>query len=176
MASEHQTGTQQPSEGAFPPFDPKTYPSTIFWLIITFGLLYLAMARYALPRVQSILKTRSERIHGDIAAAHKLRDEAREAAAAYDKTLQEARTRSQQLAAETRNKVKLEQDNKRQALEADLTGKLTAAEQRITEMKAGAMANVGQIATEAAAAIVAHITGQPADTDAVAKAIATARA
>ena len=174
MAAETHTGTEHPTQGTFPPFDPKTYPSTIFWLVVTFGLLYLAMARFALPRVQSILKTRSERIHGDIAAAHKLRDEAREAAAAYEATLGEARARSQALAAETRHAVKLEQDNKRQALEADLNGKLMAAEQRIAEMKANAMANVGQIATEAASAIVENISGKPADADAVARAIAGA--
>ena len=173
MAAEHSVGAEAPS--AFPPFDPKTFPSTIFWLIVTFGLLYLMMSRYALPRVDSILKTRSKRIHGDIAAANKMRDEAREAAAAYDKTLQEARARSQQLAAETRQATKLEQDNKRQALELDLNGKLAAAEQRIAETKASAMSNVGQIATEAASAIVQHITGKPADPDAVARAIAEAR-
>ncbi len=166
---------EQPATGAFPPFDPKTFPSTIFWLVVTFGLLYLAMARFALPRVSSILKSRSERIHGDIAAAHKLRDEAKEASAAYDKTLREARARSQELAAETRTAVKFEQDSKRQKLEAELNGKLVSAEQRIAEMKASAMANVGQIATETASAIVQHITGREADPTAVAKAIADSR-
>ncbi len=175
MAAELQTGTEHPAQGAFPPFDPKTYPSTIFWLIVTFGLLYYAMARFALPRVHGILKTRSDRIHGDIAAANKLRNEAREASAAYDKTLGEARARSQELAAETRRSVKLEQDNRRQALEGSLNTKLMAAEQRIADMKADAMSNVGQIATEAASAIVEHVTGRPADADAVVRAIADAR-
>ena len=176
MASDLHSGTQHPAESSFPPFDPKTYPSTIFWLLVTFGVLYMALYRYALPRVESILKTRSARIHADLAAANKMRDEARQAAAAYDKTLQDARVRSQQLAAETRNTVKLEQDNRRQALEADLTSKLVAAEQRIAEMKSNVMANVGQIANEAASAIVQHITGKPADPAAVAEAVAEAGA
>ena len=176
MATEHQAGTEVASDGsAFPPFDPKTFPSTIFWLIVTFGLLYLMMSRYALPRVDSILKTRSKRIHSDIAAAHKMRDDAKEASAAYDKTLQEAQARSQELAAETRRALKLEQDNKRQSLEQDLNGKLVAAEQRIAETKAAAMGNVSQIATDTASAIVQHITGMPADPEAVSRAIAQAR-
>ena len=45
----------------------------------------------------------------DLAAANRRRDEAKAAAAAYEKTLGEARARSQQLATETRNAVKLEQ-------------------------------------------------------------------
>ena len=184
MASEQQpvtAGESQQTTGsetaktAFPPFDPHTYPSTVLWLVVSFGLIYLMMSRYALPRVNSILKTRSRTIHDDIGAANRMRDEARAAAAAYDKTLKEARDRGQQLAAETRNAVKLEQDNKRKALELDLNGKLAAAERSIAETRATAMGNVGQIATEAAGAIVQHFTGQPADQQVLAQALVEAQ-
>ena len=161
---------------AFPPFDPHTYPTSIFWLIVTFGILYITMSRYALPRVGSILKERSDKIRERLAAARKMREEARQASAAYDRMLAEARARSQELANETRNRVKAEQDGKRKALEGELDDKLKAAELRIAETKASAMGNVGQIATETAAAIVEHLTGKPANPDQVAKAIADARA
>ena len=161
-------------EAVFPPFDSATFTSTIFWLVMTFGVLYLIMSRTALPRVKEILRTRSAQIHGDLAAARSMREEALAASQAYDKTLGEARARSQALAAETRAKVKLQQDAKRTALEADLSHKLQAADARIADMKTAAMANVGQIATEAASSIVEHITGRPADADAVARAIADA--
>ena len=173
MAAEQAAGG---SEGAFPPFDPHTYPTSILWLIVTFGILYFTMSRYALPRVGSILKERSDKIHERLAAARKMREQAREASDAYDRTLAEARARSQDLANETRNRVKSEQEGKRKALESDLDDKLKAAELRIAETKAGAMASVGQIATETAAAIVEHLTGKPANQDQVAKAIADSRA
>ena len=162
-------------EGAFPPFDPATFTSTIFWLVVTFGLLYLLMSRLALPRVKAILATRSEKIHADLSAARGMRQEANEAAAGYEKTLAEAKGRSQALAAETRAKVKAVQELKRKSLEADLTHKLQVAETQIAEQQAAAMANVGQIANEAAAAIVQHITGAPADPTAIATAIAAAK-
>lgn len=161
---------------AFPPFDPHTYPTSILWLIVTFGILYFTMSRYALPRVGSILKERSDKIHERLAAARKMREQAREASDAYDRTLAEARARSQDLANETRNRVKSEQEGKRKALEAELDDKLKAAELRIAETKATAMASVGQIATDTAAAIVEHLTGKPVNHDQVAKAIADSRA
>ena len=161
---------------AFPPFDPHTYPTSILWLIVTFGILYFTMSRYALPRVGSILKERSDKIHERLAAARKMREQAREASDAYDRTLAEARARSQDLANETRARVKSEQEAKRKALEAELDDKLKVAELRIAETKAGAMASVGQIAMETAAAIVEHLTGKPANHDQVAKAIAASRA
>ncbi len=162
-------------EGAFPPFDPATFTSTIFWLVVTFGLLYLIMSRLALPRVKGILKTRSDKIHEDLRTARGLRQEANEAAAGYEKTLAEAKGRSLALAAETRAKVKAQQDLERQSLETDLSHKLQTAEAQIAASQATAMASVGQIAQEAAAAIVQHITGTPADPNAIATALAAAK-
>ena len=178
MATTDHAGTEVPGashEAAFPPFDPNTFASTLIWLVLTFGALYLIMSRVALPRVHDILKNRSEKIHEDLRASFKMREEANQAAAAYDMTLAEAKSRSQELAQETRARVKQEQDTKRVSLEADLNGKLQAAETQIAEKKASAMASVGQIANEAAAAIVQHITGKPADPIAIAEAIAEAK-
>ncbi len=142
---------------------------------MTFGALYLIMARLALPRVHDILKNRGDRIRSDLATAFRLREEANEASAAYEKTLAEARSRSQALAQETRLRVRHDQDAKRAELEAELNAKLQTAETQIAERKATAMASVGLIATEAAAAIVQHISGKPADAGAVASAIADAK-
>ncbi len=63
-----------------------------------------------------------------------------------------------------------ETSGKRQTLEADLNARLAAAEAQITEMKTKAMSNVGRIARDAAAAIVQHLTGRPADVNAIARA------
>ena len=172
MAAEQAAGG---GESAFPPFDPHTYPTSILWLIVTFGILYWTMSRYALPRVGSILKERSDKIHERLAAARTMRAQAREASDTYERTLTEARSRSQELANETRNRVKAEQEGKRKTLETELDDKLKVAELRIAETKAGAMANVGQIATDTAAAIVEHLTGKPANQDQIARAIAELR-
>jgi F-type H+-transporting ATPase subunit b len=178
MATHETAGTEAPGaphEAAFPPFDPGTFSSTLVWLALTFGALYFIMKRVALPRVHDILKNRGDKIRSDLGAAFKMREEANAAAAAYEKTLAEARSRSQALAQETRARVKSEQDAKRHDLESELNTKLHTAELLIADKKAGAMANVDQIASEAAAAIVQHITGKPADPAAVAAAMATAK-
>ena len=156
----------------FPPFDSRTYPSQILWFAIAFGVLYLLMARIGLPRVAQVLEMRRTRIANDLDRAAAMQREAKEAGEAYDRTLADAKARAQELAAETRAKLKAETDGKRQALEGDLAAKLAAAEAQIGDMKAKAMANVGAIARDATTAIVEHLTGKSADPEAVTAAVA----
>lgn len=170
-----ETGHPKGGHDTFPPFDAKNFPSQILWFVIAFGAFYMLMSRVALPRLKAVIDERAGKIDGDLAAAQKMQDEARQAAAAYEKTLAEARARSKELAQETQAKVKAEQDAKRLAIESDLDQKLKTAEVQIAETKAKAMASVGQIANEAASAIVEHFTGQPADPTAIATAIAEAK-
>ncbi len=54
--------------------------------------------------------------------------------------------------------------------------KLADAEKQIVEKKSAAMANVDSIASEATHAIMQQLTGKPAEADAVAAALAAAKA
>ncbi|MGH6829797.1 MAG: F0F1 ATP synthase subunit B' [Methylocella sp.] len=177
----HITGTGAPAgaghgETSFPPFDPVNFTPMLIWLSLSFGLLYLLMSKIALPRVESILHTRADKITRDIGEANAFRARSEEAAAAHDKTIAEAKAKALALAQETHAKLNAESEANRVALEAELNARLAASEAQILEMKAKAMGNVEAIAGEAAAAIVQHITGKPADQEAIARAIATSKA
>lgn len=174
-------GTQAPggaahAEGVFPPFDPATFAPQLIWLAITFGALYLLMSRVALPRVKNILETRAAKIASDLDAAAAAKVKADEAGVAYDKTLADAKSRAQAMAQDTHAKLAAETDAQRHALEAELNGKLAAAEAQIAEMKTKAMSNVEGIAKDAAAAIVQQITGKPANAEVIASAVASLKA
>ncbi len=86
--------------GGFPPFDPATWGSQVFWLAITFGALLLLMRRVALPRIGGILEDRANRIAGDLAEAGRLKEETDAAIAAYEQALAEARQNGHAIAAE----------------------------------------------------------------------------
>ena len=90
----HTTGTEHPAQGAhggFPPFQSQTFASQLVWLAIAFVLLYVLMAKLALPRVGSIIESRQKRIEGDLADASRLKGESDAAVAAYEKALADAR-------------------------------------------------------------------------------------
>jgi F-type H+-transporting ATPase subunit b len=177
----HIAGTGTPAGGghretSFPPFDPVNFTPMVIWLALSFGLLYLLMSKIALPRVESILHTRARKITKDIGEANAFRAQSEEAAAAHDKTIADAKAKALALAQETHARLTAETEANRLALEAELNARLAASETQILEMKAKAMGNVEAIASEAAAAIVQHITGEPADPMAIARAMATSKA
>lgn len=171
------THTEVPSDhgkGAFPPFDPATFPSQLVWLVLTFAILYALMAKVALPRLGGIIDERHNRISGDIAEAGKLKAESEAAVAAYEQALAEARARAQVIATETRDKQTAQADASRKTLEEQLNVKLADAEKTIAATKQAAMSEVRGIATDAAKAIVERLTGKPPADAAVASAVDSA--
>jgi F-type H+-transporting ATPase subunit b len=158
-------------QNKFPPFQSEHFPSQVLWLTVTFVLLYVLMSRIALPRVGAIFAERSKRIADDLAAAHSLKERSEAAGAAYQKALADARARAQAIANETREKQTVEAETINKRLEAQLHEKLAAAEQSIAETRSAAMANVGSIAAETAAAIVERLIGTTPSQQEVAAAI-----
>jgi F-type H+-transporting ATPase subunit b len=159
------THTEVPGgEKAFPPFQPQNFPSQLFWLAVTFVLLYVLMSRIALPRISGILANRSKRISDDLAAAEGLKERSNAAHAAYEKSLAEARGRAQSIASSTREKQAAEAEATQKQLEAKLHEKLAAAEQSIASTRTAAMGHVGTIAADPASAIVERLIGKtPSD-------------
>ncbi|HEX2215371.1 MAG TPA: F0F1 ATP synthase subunit B' [Xanthobacteraceae bacterium] len=164
------TGTQT-APAPFPPFQSEHFASQLFWLALAFIVLYVLMAKVALPRVGSILQARRERIEADFAEAQRFREQSEAAAAAYEKALADARNRAQGIAAETREKFVAEAEENRKALEARLNAQLAEAERTIGATKSAAMANVRDVAVESAAAIVEKLIGSAPPAPAVAQAV-----
>lgn len=145
---------------SFPPFDSRTFPSQLLWLAITFGAVYFLMSRIALPRLGSVLEERREKIDSALRSADEAQKQAEAAAVAHEQALAKAKGNAQAIAQEARARSAKEVDAKRHAVESDLAGKMAAAEARIAETKAKAMANVTDIAKEAATAMVETLSGK----------------
>ncbi|MGV8936180.1 MAG: F0F1 ATP synthase subunit B [Allorhizobium sp.] len=145
--------------GVFPPFDHSTFPSQLLWLVITFGVFYLLMQKVIVPRVGSILESRHDRIAQDLEEASRLKSEADDAIATYERELADARAKAGLIAATARDAAKTKADAERAAIEADLAAKLSAAESRIGDIKTKALAEVDTIASDTVAAIVNQLIG-----------------
>ena len=169
IAASQAAGDQ--AHGAFPPFDPQTFGSQLFWLAITFGLLYYLMAKVALPRIGTIIEERNDRIANDFAEAEKLKQETDEAIAAYEQALGEARQNAHGIGYAARDKAKAKIDAHRNRIDADLGDKIRAAEAEIATASAGALAELETIARDAAEALVQALVGAGAGKAEIAAAV-----
>ena len=155
-------------EGAsFPPFDPSHFASNLFWLAVTFAVLYWLMSKIALPRIGEILEERAGTIGRDLDQAAEMQAKAEEMAQAYEKALAEARKNAQGIAQTARETGAKASDAQRHATEAELAAKLAQAEATIAKTKTEAMSNVRGLGSDVAVAIVTKLTGQaPSATEA----------
>lgn len=173
MATETHTEVPHEGKGQFPPFNPSTFASQLVWLAIAFVVLYVLMARFALPRIGKILENRESTIKGDLTEAERLKVRSDEAVAAYEKALADARNRAQGIASENRERQAKQAEANRKAIEQRLNAKLADAEKTIAGTKAAAMSNVQTIAADAARSIVERLIGKAPDDKAVNAAVAS---
>ncbi|MEK7266257.1 MAG: ATP F0F1 synthase subunit B [Pseudomonadota bacterium] len=150
--------------GGLPQLDASTWPSQLFWLAVTFSVLYWLMSSYFLPRIGGAIEERRDRIADDLDKAAESKRQAEEAEAAFNRSLAEARARAQAIGGEARDEANAEIAVMQKDADASLAVKTAEAEKRIGDMKASAAAKVREAANETTRAIVeALILETPAD-------------
>ena len=170
--------TSQPApaqaSGGFPPFDQTTFPSQIFWLVITFAFLFVVMWRVAGPRINGAITLRRNKVNGDLAEAQKYRGDADAASLAYQTALAGARARATALAEESRKATNAEIDKAKADADAKATEAMAKADARIQATRVQARASVTVAAQDAAISIVARLTGETVTADEAAAAVKAA--
>jgi F-type H+-transporting ATPase subunit b len=142
-----------------PQFNPEWFASQIFWLFVTFVVLYLLMSRIALPRVAEILQERREKVSEDLAKAERLKNEAQEIYDAYESELRKAREDAQKVLREANEQIAAEQARRHEAYTKELNQQLDQAEQRIEAAKQDALDNLEGVAADVARSATSKLIG-----------------
>lgn len=174
---EHEAATAGHEAGSgFPPFDQigAFGTSQIFWLVVTFAILYVAVAFVFLPKIRAAVESRDGAIKDDVAKAAALSAKADESVKKFEAQIAEARARARDTAAKAKAEADAKSAAATTAKETELNARLAAAEARIADTRAKAMANVSAVAEEAAAAIAERLTGAKPAAAAVKSAVAGA--
>jgi len=168
------SGTTAPASAGFPPFDTKTFESQLFWLVITFGFLFVVLWRLAGPRIQGVIGERRKHIADDLAAAERHRRDAEQASSAYQAALTAARGRAHALAEENRKRMSDEIARAKAQADADAHAAMAKADERIAVLRVEARTHMIKAAQDAAAAIVARLTGDTVSSEDAAAAVRAA--
>ncbi len=157
-----------------PQVETATFVSQILWLAVTFAILYLVMARIALPRIGEVLEARQDRIAHDLDTAASLKAEAEAALAAYETSIAEARAQAQSVLARAAEERAAAEASRRAEFDARIAKRLRGAEARIAAAKRDALGSVAELAGEIARAATAKLIGVEPGDDEVKAALAQA--
>lgn len=149
-----------------------TFVSQVFWLAITFCILYLVLWRAALPRLAQILQTRQEKIDGDLARAEALKKEAEATIARYEASMVKARGEAQSILRSATERFAADATRRHEELTRKLAAESDAAEARIAAARGEAVANLRTVAAEVAQAAVVKLLGEPVPANAASAAVA----
>lgn len=153
-----------------------TYASQIFWLLVTFGIVFFVVGRGMLPKVQKTIDTRDAAVAQDLAAAGRARDEADTAEEAWRARDHANRERAQALVAEARGRAARMTETTLRAANDEQSTMVATHEADIRAAAGRAMAELETVAAEAAQEIVARVTGAQVSTDDARTAVRTAMA
>jgi F-type H+-transporting ATPase subunit b len=142
-----------------PQFDPSTYVGQVFWLVISFTLLYIMMAKIALPRAGHIIETRSARLAQDLEQARSARDDAQRMQAGYEAGLATARSVARENMATATAAAQAAQTAALTAQNQAIVARVQEAEAKIKAAKTQAMTSIEPAAKELAGAVVKKLTG-----------------
>ena len=54
-----------------------TFASQIFWLVVSFAILYILLSKVVIPRISTVLENRQQKIASDLKRAEEARAEER---------------------------------------------------------------------------------------------------
>jgi F-type H+-transporting ATPase subunit b len=150
---------EESDKGGLPQLNTSLFPEQLFWLAISFAVLYVLMATIALPRVAKTQSNRKLVITTEIEAARLANNSAKLTASAVDKSLNDARAKAQASVAEMLADVTQDAANRKAAQERDLLRHLHSAEADIAVTREAALQKIQASASELAAVAVEKIVG-----------------
>jgi F-type H+-transporting ATPase subunit b len=135
------------------------FASQLFWLIVSFGLIYVVIGRGMLPKIEATVDQRDRRISDDLAAAERARAEADAREEAYRAQLEANRAEALKVTQAAKDASARSTEQQVKAADAELDQKVSAAEAEIRAAAQAALADIENVAAEAAQEMVAKLAG-----------------
>lgn len=145
--------------GGMPQLNPEFWISQIFWLTLTFGILYIVLSKLILPKISANLELRKSQIQDNIEAAEKQRKDSESKLKEYDDIIFKSKLEAKNIFKDSREKVIKDINNKKETLENQITEEIKKAEKEIEVVKKSAPKKINKIAIEASSELVKKLIG-----------------
>ena len=145
--------------GGMPQLNPEFWISQIFWLTLTFGILYIILSKLILPKISANLELRKSQIQDNIEAAEKQRKDSESKLKEYDDIILKSKLEAKNIFKDSREKIIKDINNKKETLENQINDEIKKAEKEIEMVKKSAPEKINKIAIEASTELVKKLIG-----------------
>ena len=163
IASEAKTG--------LPQLDLNTYPSLMFWSIISLILGFVLMKYLVTPNIKSILNSRETSIQNDLVKAKTSNQESEKIRQSIIKSQEDIKSKSQKIISDAILESKQSIEKKEKEISTKLELKVSEAEKKIIDTQNTVINDVINVAEEITADVVRKFTDIKYDKSNVKKAI-----
>ena len=163
IASEAKTG--------LPQLDLNTYPSLMFWSIISLIIGFALMKYLVTPNIKSILNSRETSIQNDLVKAKTSNQESDKIKQSIIKSQEDIKSKSQKIISDAILESKQSIEKKEKEISAKLELKVSEAEKKIIDTQNTVINDVINVAEEITADVVRKFTDIKYDKSNVKKAI-----
>ncbi len=145
--------------GGMPQLNPEFWVSQIFWLTLTFGILYVVLSKLILPKISANLELRKSQIQENIEAAEKQRESSESKLKEYDEIILKSKLEAKNIFKDAREKVLKDINSKKEILDKQINEEINNAEIEIQTLKKGASEKINKIAIETSSDLIKKIIG-----------------
>ena len=147
------------ADEGMPQLNPEFWAAQIFWLVIIFSTLYIAISKIFLPKIINVIENRKLKIVNDIDEAQKLKDNAENKLKEYSQIIENSKKEAQKLMRDNKKQLDIDLEQKKQKFTEEIEKELMNVEQEIKELKKTSLLSINKIATEITNDLLKKIMG-----------------
>ena len=145
--------------GGMPQLNPEFWVSQIFWLTLTFGIMYVVLSKIILPKISVNLESRKSEIQENIEAAENQRQKSESKLLEYNKILSKSKLEAKNIFKDAREKAMQDINSKKEVLNNQIDDEIKKAEQEIVLLKKTAPEKINKIAIDTSSELVQKLIG-----------------
>ena len=145
--------------GGMPQLNPEFWFSQILWLIISFGIMFILLSKFVLPKISENLEIRKAQILENIEVAEKQREESDKKLKEYEKLILESKIEAKNYFNKVREKILKDVDKKKENLEKQINEEISKAEKEILDLKDKSPEKIRKIAADTSSDLIKQLIG-----------------
>jgi len=133
-----------------PQLNSASYVSQIFWVIVSFSLMWFFVAKLIVPKIADIIQRRQRKIDDCIAAADSFRQTAEDLVLRYNGAIKKAEQAAALSWTEAKNQLEEESNKMRSEMTARLQERMDKNEKELSKIEADVKRQVNSLAVDLA--------------------------